>query len=166
MTIIRLVRSYATFAALGAILAAACAPANARQRANAADLKVVTDCLTKADKTGDLGTACIGLIAEACTRKAGHDVAKAKACAERELAVWNAVSDAASKRVRAGGFREISKAVADSQKSWAQQRDALCPVFDKIEPGFLPGDANYCRMQTTANRALLLRKLGDAVNEH
>jgi hypothetical protein len=30
----------------------------------------------------------------------------------------------------------------------------------------LPGDSAYCRMQTTANRVLLLRKLGDAVNEH
>jgi uncharacterized protein YecT (DUF1311 family) len=65
-----------------------------------------------------------------------------------------------------GGFKEIRKALVESKKAWTQQRDALCPVFDKIEPGFLPGDANYCRMQTTANRALLLRKLGDAVNEH
>ena len=61
-------------------------------------------------------------------------------------------------------YEEISKALADSEKSWAAQRDALCPVFDKVEPGWLPGDANYCRMQTTANRALLLRKLGAAVN--
>jgi len=37
-------------------------------------------------------------------------------------------------------------------------------AYDKVEPGWLPGDANYCRMQTTANRALLLRKLGAAVN--
>ncbi len=80
--------------------------------------------------------------------------------------MWNALTEAAAKRVRSGGFKEISKALANSEKAWAQQRDALCPVFDKIEPGFLPGDAVYCRMQTTANRALLLRRLGDAVNEH
>jgi hypothetical protein len=152
-------------AVLSALLAMNCAPAGAQQ-ANAADLKTINACLAKADKTGELGTTCIGLIADACTRKAGNDVAKAKACAERELTVWNAVSDAASKRVRAGGFKEISKALAESEKAWAQQRDALCPVFDKIEPGFLPGDAVYCRMQTTANRALLLRRLGEAVNEH
>jgi hypothetical protein len=133
---------------------------------NPADMKVIADCLKSADKNGNLGTGCIGLVADPCTRKAESDVAKSKACAQRELLVWNALTEAAAKRVRAGGFKEISKALADSEKAWAQQRDALCPVFDKIEPGFLPGDATYCRMQTTANRALLLRKLGDAVNEH
>ena len=76
------------------------------------------------------------------------------------------LAEAATKRVRAGGFKDIIKALVESEKAWTQQRDALCPVFDKIEPGFLPGDAAYCRMQTTANRALLLRRLGDAVNEH
>ncbi len=99
-------------------------------------------------------------------RKADNDVAKTKACAERELAAWIAVSESANKLVRAGGFKDISKAVADSQRSWLQQRDALCPVFDKIEPGFLAGGAAYCRLQVTAQRALLLRRLGAAVNEH
>jgi hypothetical protein len=148
-----------------ALLHAACLPAGAQQP-SPADLKSINECLAKADKAGDLGTACIGQIADPCTRKAGNEVAKAKACAERELAVWNAISDAAGRRVRAGGFKDISQAVADSQKSWAQQRDALCPVFDKIDPGTLPGDGAYCRMQVTAQRALLLRRLGAAVNEH
>jgi uncharacterized protein YecT (DUF1311 family) len=139
--------------------------ANAQQAAPA-DLKIINDCLKSADKDDKLGTGCIGLVADPCRAKTDNDTAKNRACAQRELAVWNAISDAASKRVRSGGFKEISKALADSEKAWAAQRDALCPVFDKIEPGFLPGDANYCRMQTTANRALLLRKLGDAVNEH
>lgn len=165
MTTTRLGRSFATFAALGALLLGS-APCTGAQQANAADLKIVNACLAKADKTAGLGTACIGAIADPCTRKADNDVAKAKICAERELAVWDAVADAATKRVRAGGFKDISKAVADSQKSWAKQRDTLCPVFDKIEPGMLLGAGSYCRMQTTAQRALLLRRLGDAVNEH
>jgi uncharacterized protein YecT (DUF1311 family) len=139
--------------------------ANAQQ-ATPADLKVINDCLKNSDKNDKLGTGCIGLVADPCRAKADNDTAKNRACAQRELAVWNAILEAAGKRVRAGGFKEIAKALADSEKAWAAQRDALCPVFDKIEPGFLPGDANYCRMQTTANRALLLRKLGDAVNEH
>ena len=133
------------------------------QQASPADLKAINACL---DKAGGLGTACIGTIADPCIRKADNDMEKAKTCAARELAVWNAVAEAATKHVRAGGFKEINKAVADSQKSWAQQRDALCPAFDKIEPGMLPGAGAYCRMQTTAQRALLLRRLGEAVNEH
>ena len=136
------------------------------QQANPADLKIISDCLKTADANATLGTACIGLVADACTRKAENDVAKSKVCAQRELLVWNALTESAAKRVRAGGFKEISKALAESEKAWTQQRDALCPVFDQVDPGTLPGDAAYCRMQTTANRALLLRKLGAAVNEH
>ena len=138
--------------------------AHAQQPAPA-DMKVISDCLKSADTNEKLGTGCIGLVADPCRAKADNDTAKTRACAQRELVVWNAISEAAAKRVRAGGFKEISKALLESDKAWAQQRDALCPVFDKVEPGSLPGDAAYCRMQTTANRALLLRKLGDAVNE-
>jgi uncharacterized protein YecT (DUF1311 family) len=141
-------------------------PAANAQQAAPADLKIIQDCLKSADSNGNLGTGCIGLVAEPCTRKAGNDVAKSKACAQRELLVWNALTEAAARRVRAGGFKEISRALAESEKAWMQQRDALCPVFDQIDPGTLPGDAAYCRMQTTANRALLLRRLGAAVNEH
>lgn len=137
--------------------------ANAQQAAPAG-LKLINDCLKNADKNGKLGTSCIGLIDEPCRGKTDNETDKNRACAQRELAVWNAILETASKRVRAGGFKEIIKALADSEKAWAAQRDALCPAFDRVEPGWLPGDANYCRMQVTANRALLLRKLGDSVN--
>ena len=137
----------------------------AAQSAAPADLKIIQDCLKNADKNDKLGTGCVGLVADPCRAKTENDTDKNRACARRELLVWNSIADAAGQRVRAGGFKEITKALAESQKSWAAQRDALCPVFDKVEPGSLPGDAAYCRMQTTANRALLLRKLGDAVNE-
>ena len=140
-------------------------PAMAQQPAPA-DLKIIGDCLKRADPDGKFGTSCIGLVADPCRAKTDNDTEKNRACARRELLVWNAISEAAAKRVREGGFKEVIKAVADSGKTWAAQRDALCPVFDKVEPGSLPGDAAYCRMQTTANRALLLRRLGDAVNEH
>lgn len=135
------------------------------QQPAAADLKVINDCLKSADSKDRLGASCIGLVADPCRAKGNNDTDKNRACAKRELAVWNAILETASKRVRGGGFKEISQALAQSDKSWAAQRDALCPVFDKVEPGSLPGDANYCRMQITANRALLLRRLGDAVNE-
>jgi hypothetical protein len=42
----------------------------------------------------------------------------------------------------------------------------LCPIFGRIEPGTLPGDATTCTMVETASRALLLRRLAEAVNEH
>jgi hypothetical protein len=137
--------------------------ANAQQAAPA-DLKIINDCLKKADESDKLGSGCIGLVADPCRAKAANETDKNRACARRELLAWNAILEAAAKLVRGGGFKEINKALADSEKTWAAQRDALCPAFDRIEPGWLPGDANYCRMQTTANRALLLRKLGAGVN--
>lgn len=151
---------------LASLVIAAAAAAQAQPSNATTDSKVISDCLKKADDAGDFGSACIGLVATPCTKKAENDIAKSKACAQRELTVWTALGEAAAKRVRAGGFKDISTALTESDKGWTQHRDKLCPVFDKIEPGFLPGNAVYCRMQTTANRVLLLRKLGDAVNEH
>ena len=140
-------------------------PASA-QVAAPADTKTISDCLKKADDSGGLGNNCIGIVADACVTASDNTSAKTKVCAARELAVWTALTMAAAKRVKAGGFKDISVAVAESEKGWTQLRDKLCPVFDKIEPGFLPADGTYCRMQVTAHRALLLRRLGDAVNEH
>ena len=136
------------------------------QLAMPADTKAISDCLTKADDAGQLGNNCIGIVADPCVEKSDKMGARTKACAARELAVWTALTEGASKRVKAGGFKDISAALAESDKGWTQLRDKLCPAFDKIEPGFLPADGTYCRMQVTAHRALLLRRLGDAVNEH
>jgi hypothetical protein len=141
-------------------------PAAIAQLAMPADTKAISDCLTKADDAGQLGNNCIGIVADPCVEKSDKMSARTKACAARELAVWTALTVGASKRVKAGGFKDIGAAVAESDKGWMQLRDKLCPVFDKIEPGFLPADGTYCRMQVTAHRALLLRRLGDAVNEH
>ena len=150
-------------ACLAFALTASPAPA---QRVTPADLKAVSDCVRKAEDTGQFGGHCIGAIADPCIEKSDKTSARTAACATRELAVWTALTENASKKVKAGGFREIGAAVTESDKGWMQLRDNLCPVFDQIEPGTLPGDAAYCRMQTTAHRALLLRRLGTAVNEH
>ncbi|WP_445487998.1 lysozyme inhibitor LprI family protein [Rhodopseudomonas sp. RCAM05734] len=94
------------------------------------------------------------------------DVAKWRACAARELAIWTQKTNEALKKVEAGGFADVIKAVKDSQKTFAASRDRFCVVFDKIEPGMYKGDASYCRLRETANRSLSLIKLGAAVNEH
>ncbi|KAB2876940.1 MAG: DUF1311 domain-containing protein [Pseudorhodoplanes sp.] len=151
-------------AIVAAVIAAQNIPARA-QPAPPADIAAIEACLKKAEDDNRFGTACIGLIAYPCRDKAQGDIAKTKACAARELAAWSALMATAVKRVQAGGFKEINAAVAESEKGWIKLRDSLCPVFDKVEPGTLPGDAAYCRLQTTAHRVLLLRKLADAVNE-
>jgi uncharacterized protein YecT (DUF1311 family) len=139
-------------------------PAFAAQKPSAADLKAVQSCLAGLD--GELGVKCIGIIADPCIKPAlgkNDDVKVTNACAARELAVWEVQLQDAMKSVGSGG---ITKPVGEAQKAWLASREKLCPVFDKIEPGFLFGAANYCRLQETARRVLLLRLLGEAVNPH
>jgi len=134
-----------------------------------ADLAVIDACLKTAEKTGGFGGACVGLVANPCIKAAegaNDDVAKWKACAARELAIWTQKTNEALKKVQAGGFADVIKAVNDSQKTFAASRDGFCAVFDKIDPGMYQGSASYCRLRETANRSLSLIKLGAAVNEH
>ena len=134
-----------------------------------ADIAVIDACLKTAEKTGGFGGACVGLVADPCIKAAegaNDDVAKWKACAARELAIWTQKTNEALKKVEAGGFAEVIQAAKDSRKTFAASRDRFCAVFDKIEPGMYKGDASYCRLRETANRSLSLIKLGAAVNEH
>ena len=134
-----------------------------------ADVAAIDACLKTAEERGGFGGTCVGLVADPCIKAAegaNDDVAKWKACGARELAVWTQKTSEALKKVQAGGFADVIKAVKDSQTTFAASRDRFCAVFDKVEPGMYRGDANYCRLRETANRALSLIKLGAAVNEH
>jgi hypothetical protein len=134
-----------------------------------ADVTVINACLKTAEEKGGFGAACVGLVADPCIKAAegaNDDVAKWKACAARELAVWTQKSNEALKKVQAGGFVDVINAVRDSQKTFATSRERFCAVFDKVEPGMYRGSASYCRLRETANRSLSLIKLGAAVNEH
>jgi hypothetical protein len=134
-----------------------------------ADAAVIDACLKTAEETGGFGGACVGLVADPCIKAAegaNDDVAKMKACAARELAIWTRKTNETLKKVQAGGFADVIQAVNDSQKTFAASRDRFCAVFDKVEPGMYPGSANYCRLRETANRTLSLIKLAAAVNEH
>jgi len=150
----------------GAVLTLISVQPVSAQNASPADSQAIAACLKKADETGLLGGNCIGAVADPCIRNANNDSGKSRACAMRELAVWTGIAAAAAKRVQAGGFKDINAALLESEKGWTQLRDKLCPAFDRIDPGMMPGNAVYCRMQTTAHRALLLRRLADAVREH
>jgi hypothetical protein len=150
----------------GAVLALIAVQPVQAQNAAPADSQTIAGCLKKADGEGQLGGNCIGAVADPCIRNADNDAGKSRACAARELNVWTGIAAAAAKKVQAGGFKDINAALLESEKGWTQLRDKLCPAFDKIDPGMMPGNAVYCRMQTTAHRALLLRRLADAVSEH
>jgi lysozyme inhibitor LprI len=133
-----------------------------------ADAQKIDACLTAAAEKDQFGTACIGLVADPCIEAAkgkNTDVADAKACAARELAVWTARLQKAINESKAGG-KEFAATVANAQASWSSSLQRLCPVFDKLDPGMALGAANYCRLQETAMRALTLERLAAAVNPH
>jgi hypothetical protein len=139
------------------------------QKAAPADGKTVAACLKKADGSGQYPGACIGIIADPCiaaTQTKSTYWEDSKACAARELAVWSIIAAEALKRANNGADAKRKAAIADSQKAFAQSRERLCPIYDGLDPGTVLGGANYCRLQETARRALMLRRLADAVSEH
>ena len=135
----------------------------------AADTKAVAQCLDAARNADGFGGNCIGIVADPCIKAAsGRDsyVADQKACAARELAVWQARLTQAVAAASKSGGNQVRGAIAAAQKSWASSQDALCPLFANLDPGMAPGADVYCRLQETARRALLLERLGAAVGEH
>jgi hypothetical protein len=154
--------------AVGAVAALLVAgAAQAQPAATARDAAALKACLEQQEwRAANLGHACIGVVANPCMAAAEHDTAKSSACADRERIVWQAELEMALRGVRKGGFKEITEQVTQSQKSWEASLRTLCPIFGKIEPGTLPGDAATCTMVETASRALLLRRLAWAVKEH
>src|SRR3954462_1915817 len=136
------------------------------QGAAPADIAVIDACLKTAEKSDGFGGACVGLVADPCiiaAEGANDDVAKWKACAARELAIWTRKANEALKKVRAGGFADVIKVVKNSQETFTASRDRFCAIFDQIEPGMYRGSASYCRLRETATRSLSLIKLGAAV---
>jgi uncharacterized protein YecT (DUF1311 family) len=125
------------------------APASAAPQVTAHDTATITQCLAH-DKGGE---ACIGIVFDSC------DIEDQKACAGRELAVWNELLQALLNIVNASSPPAIRSAVAEAQSNWLKSRESLCPIFDDVDPGMYSGGANYCRLQETRRRALILKCL-------
>ena len=153
---------------LVAVLVAVAAPTTASAAPSSADAQTIDACLQAASEKAQSGVACIGIVADPCIESVKDKNSAAddsKACAARELAVWNARLQTALKESKAGG-KDIAAAVTNSQASWSAASSRLCPVFDKLDPGASLGGANYCRLQETAMHVLVLERLAYAVNPH
>jgi hypothetical protein len=156
-----------TAAALTTALCLLASPVHA-QTAAPADVKALEACIDKAGSNGNAGFNCVGSIADPCIKgvaKTNDYVEASKKCAMRELAVWNALMPKAIQGVKKGGFKETEKAIGPAQKAWTESLQALCPVFDLIEPGMFLGGAAYCRLQETGRRTIILQRLSASVNE-
>lgn len=137
------------------------------QQPPSGDKGIIAKCLEAAP--AGFGGQCIGIIADPCIKKAegrATDVKDKKACAARELAVWNGILADALKQIKAGAEAKMNTSVTSAQASWSQSLKTLCPIFNNLDPGMSEGGAEYCSLQETARRTLLLKRLGEAVNEH
>ena len=123
------------------------APAFAAAQIPAEDRTAITQCLAH-DKSGE---TCIGIVFHSC------HLEDEKACAGRELAVWNELLQASLKIVNASSPPAVRTAVAEAQSNWLKSRESLCPIFDNLDPGMSIGGANYCRLQETSRRALIVQ---------
>jgi hypothetical protein len=151
--------------ALAALLAFATQAASAAPNP---DAQKIDACLKTALEKDTSGVECVGIVADPCIAAAkgkNTDVQDAKACAARELAIWNGRLQAAVNEAKKGG-KDIAATVTNAQASWTQSIGRLCPTFDKVDPGMAMGAANYCRMQEAAMRVLVLERLAAAVNPH
>jgi hypothetical protein len=129
------------------------------------DAKAVAQCVDKAQKDDRFPGACIGVVADPCIKAAG-DADGARACAKRELAVWRERLKKAIAAIGKNGPKQMAAAVAAAQKSLAAAQDSLCPQFNGLDPGMSMGGEDYCRLQETARRVLVLERLAAAVSEH
>jgi hypothetical protein len=129
------------------------------------DAKAVAQCVERAEQNDQFPGACIGVVADPCIKGAA-DLDDAKACARRELAVWRARMTKAIARIGKGGPKPMAPAVAAAQKSLAASQDSLCPQFNGLDLGVTSGSEDYCRLQETARRVLVLEQLVAAVSEH
>jgi hypothetical protein len=137
------------------------------QQPQSGDKGAIAKCLEAS--TEGFGGQCIGIIADPCIKNvkgSASDVKDKKACAARELTVWNGILADALRQIKAGAEAKMNGSVASAQATWSQSLKTLCPIFNNLDPGMSEGGAEYCSLQETARRALLLKRLGEAVNEH
>ncbi len=127
----------------------------------------IGDCIIAAQQAGLYPGRCVGLIADRCINSAKDQAgaaSKAKECAARELKIWTGRLDKSLAAIRRTDA-DISLVVAKAQKAWGSA-DELCSAFDRLDPGMALGTAEYCRLQATAARALLIEGLELSVGEH
>jgi hypothetical protein len=133
------------------------------------DVNAIATCLDAARKDGGFGGGCPGAVADPCIKavqQTDKAVQAAKACAERELAVWTARLQEITAVVKKNASPKIWAAVADAQKSGKSSRERLCPVFNNLDPGLSLGQSAYCLLHEVASQVLVLEWLAAAVSEH
>jgi uncharacterized protein YecT (DUF1311 family) len=123
---------------------------------NARDVATVQDCL-KSQRGRDLkGERCIGVVADACLKRA-RSTADQNACADRELRVWDDILNETYRRLGQRLDDEQKAKARDMQRAWIENRDKTCAFYwDYFQGTMASPMSSYCNVRETARRAMFL----------
>jgi uncharacterized protein YecT (DUF1311 family) len=127
------------------------------------DVAAVQNCL-KSQRGKELrGERCIGVVADPCLKgpSAGSTVGQ-NACADRELAVWDAMLNDTYQRLRNRLDEEQNAKMREMQRAWIESRDKTCAFYWDYFQGTMASPMGaYCAMRETARRAMFLNIFRD-----
>jgi hypothetical protein len=125
----------------------------------------IRECVEAARQAGLYPGRCVGVLADPCINAVseGRGTGSAAQCASHEREVWAGRLDKTLASI-ALADTGLSADVEKAQKTWTPSLE-LCKVFEKLDPQAEAGAAEYCRLQATATRALLLEGLELGVSE-
>jgi uncharacterized protein YecT (DUF1311 family) len=123
----------------------------------ARDVAAVQNCL-KSPRGRELkGERCIGVVADPCLKNA-RSTADQNACANRELAVWDAMLNDTYRRLSTHLDEEQKSKARDMQRVWIENRDKTCTFYwDYFQGTMASPMGSYCNVRETARRAVFLK---------
>jgi len=128
----------------------------AAPQVTSADRTAIVQCVSAPHDIRDYGeTSCVGIIPNPCVKVPSSrdpQIKDAKACAARELALWDERLQASLKIVNAS-FPALQPAITDAQSNWLKSREELCSAFYIEESN---DRTDLCRLQETSRRALII----------
>jgi len=124
---------------------------------SARDVAAVQNCL-KSPRGRELkGERCIGVVADPCLKNA-RSTADHNACADRELAVWDAMLNDIYRRLGRHLDEEQQGKARDMQRAWIENRDKTCTFYwDYFQGTMASPMGSYCNVRETARRAMFLK---------
>jgi uncharacterized protein YecT (DUF1311 family) len=146
----------AAAACLAAILAAAAQPAAAQEIGPV----WLSACLKSAWSAGDSGSRCIGRVARHCLDRPESDSTHGElACYRGEAAIWDGMLNVEYDALMSALDAIRAERVREAQRTWlrAQAVDCRIPMV-LLEGSMAQPMIESCRMETTAERALMLRR--------
>ena len=121
------------------------------------DVAAVQNCLKSRRGEELKGERCIGVVADPCLTRAGSTAAR-NACADRELAVWDAMLNGIYGRLGRHLDEEQKAKARDMQRAWIDSRDKTCTFYwDYFQGTMASPMSSYCNVRETARRAMFLK---------